>query len=178
MNRILESEMRYSLLLLPLLALAGAAAPQQPQACGEALLSSSTESWAEDHRLTGDFTLDGKPDVAYWRQDSTGVVLLVGACDGSKLVRKWRFQVDLPASCDAQHATVEAAGLLMNDAAVARACTATPPSSECLYLRRENARRQALTDQGGRELHVFAPGCAGTRLRWAPDAGGFLTIPG
>lgn len=173
--------MRYSLLLLPALALAGAGTraprPQQPQACGAALLSSSTESWTADHRLTGDFTLDGKPDVAYWRQDSTGVVLLVGACDGANVQRKWRFQIDLPASC-AQRATVEAAGLLMNDAAVARACAATPPSSECVYLRRENERRQALTDRGGRELRVFAPGCAGTRLRWAPDAGGFLKIPG
>ncbi len=170
--------MRYSLLLLPVLALAGAAGPQQPQACGAALLSSSTESWTEDHSVTGDFTLDGKADVAYWRPDSTGVVVLVGACDGNTLRRRWRFQIDLPATCDLQHATVEAAGLLLNDAAVARACAATPPSSECVYLRRENERRKALTDQGGRELHVSAPGCAGTRLRWAPDAGGFLKIPG
>lgn len=173
--------MRVSLLLLPALALAGAgtwAPPQQPQACGAALLASSTETWTAERSVSADFTLDGKPDVAYWRPDSAGVVLLVGACDGSTLQRKWRFQIDLPASCGLDHVTVEAAGLLLNDDAVARACAKSPPSSECLYLRRENERRQALMDQGGRELHVFAPGCAGTRLRWAPDAGGFLKIPG
>lgn len=172
--------MRYSLLLLPALALAlaGATAQQQPQACGAALLSSSAESWAADRSVTGDFTLDGKPDVAYWRPDSTGVVLLIAACDGSTVQRTWRFQVDLPATCDAQHATVEAAGLLLDEKAVTRACAATPPSSECLYLRRENERRKAIMDRGGRQLHVFAPGCAGTRLRWAPDAGGFMKIPG
>ncbi|MEJ2215938.1 MAG: hypothetical protein P8099_04920 [Gemmatimonadota bacterium] len=171
--------MRHFLLLLPVLVLAGAASmPQQPPACGAALLSSSTESWTADRSVTADFTLDGKPDVAYWRPDSTGVVLLVGACDGSTLKRSWRFQIDLPASCDLGHATVEASGLRVDEAAVARTCATTPPSSECLYLRRENQRRLALMEQGGRELHVFAPGCAGTRLRWAPDAGGFLKIPG
>jgi len=173
--------MRHFLLLLPVLALAGAAtwAPQAQQpACGAALLQSTSESWPADHALSADFTLDGKADVAYWKPDSTGAVLLVGECDGASLQRSWRFQVDLPSGCDVQHATVEAAGLLMNDAAVAGACGSTPPSSECIYLRRQNERRQALMDAGGRQLHVFAPGCAGTRLRWAKDAGGFLKIPG
>lgn len=171
--------MRHFLLLLPVLALAGVVSkPQQPQACGAALLSSSTESWTADRNVTADFNLDGKPDIVYWRPDSTGVVLLVGACDGSTLQRSWRFQIDLPASCDLQNATVEASGLRVDQAAVERTCNTTPPSSECLYLRRENQRRMALMEQGGRELHVFAPGCAGTRLRWAPDAGGFLKIPG
>jgi hypothetical protein len=145
------------LLLLPVLALAGAATraprqstPQQPKACGGAVLASDMESWTADHSVSADFTLDGKPDVAFWRPDS----------------------------CDLQHVAVEAAGLLLDHTVVARACGTTPPSSECLYLRKENERRQAVMDAGGRQLHVYAPGCAGTRLRWASDIGGFMKIPG
>lgn len=173
------------LLLLPVLALAGAAnrTPRQPQAqqqpaCGAAVLASDMESWTPDHGVSADFTLDGKPDVAFWRPDSSGVVLLVAQCDSSAVQRTWRFKVDLPATCDLQHVTVEAAGMLLDHTVVARACGSTPPSSECVYLRRENERRQALMDAGGRQLHVYAPGCAGTRFRWAPDIGGFMKIPG
>jgi hypothetical protein len=47
---------------------------------------------------------------------------------------------------------------------------------ECQHLRRENQHRQALTVAGARQLRIGGPACAGTRLFWFKNKGGFMRI--
>jgi hypothetical protein len=126
--------------------------------------------------IAADLTLDGATDAAYWWVDDSQVVVLIGTCDGSDVERQWRFVFDVPADCSPTLTRAEAASLLLDEALVERTCSGERSSSECAHLRRENERRQALMDAGGRALRIAGPSCTVALLRWRPELGGFMRI--
>mgnify|MGYP001054877019 CR=1 FL=1 len=153
------------------------AAAQAPP-CAEALRADQPEAWETAELITADLTLDGVADAAYWRADGSQVVLLIGTCDDADVAQHWRFAFDLPGDCPPTEARVEVISLLVDPALVDRTCTGDRSASECAHLRRENQRRQALMDAGGRALRIGGPSCAAATLRWSPEFGGFLRFPG
>lgn len=162
--------------------LAGPVAAQQPP-CADALRAGDPEEWDTAELIAADLTLDGAVDAAYWRVDSvrvdrSRVVLLIGTCDGSEVAERWRPAVELPGDCPAAEVRVEAASLLLDAALVERTCAGEASASECAQLRRENERRRALMDAGGRALRIGGPSCTVATLRWWPERGGFMRIPG
>lgn len=159
------------------------AAPVAAQAavrppCADALLIGEPTVWEGAELVVADLTLDGAPDAAYWRVDGSRVVVLIGSCNGGDVAQRWRFGFDLPADCPPAGARVGAATLLLDEALVQRTCAAERSSSECAHLRRENRRRQAVMDAGGRALRIGGPACAAATLRWSPELGGFMRLPG
>jgi len=165
--------LRFVLLCLPLLFAARFTDEPPPAACAEAALAEAPDAWDAASAVTGDLTLDGRPDVAFWKRDGSSVMLYLAACDGERMVESWRFRIPVARHCPPTAAIVEAASLIMDPAIVERVC-ATGDRSECEHLRRENQRRQALTDAGGRELRIGGQACPGARLRWFAEAGGFV----
>ena len=157
---------------------APAAVAAQPAPCADALLADAPVEWETAELITADLTLDGVVEAAYWRVDSAQVVVLMGTCDGDEVAQRWRFEFDLPADCPPDGVRVEAASLLLDEELVRRTCAGERSASECAHLRRENERRRALMDAGGRALRITGPSCTPVTLRWAPDTGGFLRIPG
>lgn len=156
--------------------LAAPAAAQRPP-CAEALRADQPEPWETAALITADLTLDGAADAAYWRVDGSQVVVLIGTCDGDEVAQRWRFAFDLHGDCPPAAARVEAASLLLDRTLVARTCAGERSASECAHLRRENQRRQALMDAGGRALRIGGPSCPTATLRWSPEIGGFLRFP-
>lgn len=169
--------MRHVVLTLPALLLAAGLSAQAPPACGAAALAAAPDIWDPGTAVAADLTLDGTQDVVFWKRDGASVVLYIAACDGAAVEESWRYRIPLPAECPPAQATVEAASLRLDPALVERVC-ASGASSECQHLRRENERRQALEDAGGRELRVGGPACHGPRLRWSLDMGGFMKVGG
>ncbi|MGK7313021.1 MAG: hypothetical protein ACN0LA_12355 [Candidatus Longimicrobiales bacterium M2_2A_002] len=164
-------------LSLPAVFLPAPLAAQRP-VCAEALAEGEVAERDSAGLLVGDLTLDGATDAAYWWADSAQVVLVIGACDGGEVAKRWRLVVDLPADCPAAEARVELTTLLLDEALVGRACAGEESASECAHLRRENERRRALMAAGGRALRVGGPACTVETLRWSPDMGAFMRIPG
>lgn len=146
--------------------------------CADALAAGEVAARDTAELIVADLTLDGAVDAAYWWADSTGVVVLIGRCDRADVAERWRFVVELPADCPAAVARVETASLLLGEALVERTCAGERSASECAHLRRENARRRALMDAGGRALRIGGPSCTVEKLRWSAELGGFLRIPG
>lgn len=167
--------MRHALLILPLI-VPGHTVAQAPPACGQAALEATQESWSESAALSADFTLDGKTDIAFWKREEAMVLLYIAACDGERAVETWRFGIPVsgPATDDPPVAVVSP---IMDATLVNRVC-GHGESDECTHMRRENQRRQAIADAGGRELRIGAPAATGVRLRWSAEAGGFLRIGG
>ncbi len=58
-----------------------------------------------------------------------------------------------------------------------RVCAKGEGRDECIHLRRENARRQALVDAGGREIRVDVPACMAMSLVWDETLDGFIQTP-
>lgn len=170
---------------LSALALAAAAAALLPAPvaaqrppCADALRIGEAGVWETAELIAADLTLDGAVDAAYWRVDGPRVVVLIGTCDGSEVARRWRFAFDLPADCQPAETRVEAATLLLDEALVARTCAGERSASECAHLRRENERREALMDAGGRALRIGGLSCTAATLRWSPELGGFMRVRG
>lgn len=157
--------------------LAAPLAAQRPP-CADALRAGEATPWETAELVVADLTLDGATDAAYWRTDGSRVVVLIGTCDGSEVAQRWRFAFDLPAHCPPAEARVEAASLLLDEALVQRTCAGERSASECAHLRRENERRQALMDAGGRALRIGGPSCTAATLRWSPELGGFTRVRG
>ena len=155
----------------------GSGLAQRPP-CADALLLGEPTVWDGAELVVADLTLDGAADAAFWRVDGSRVVVLIGSCDGDEVGQRWRFAFDLPADCPPEGARVEAASLLLDEALVERTCAGEQSASECAHLRRENERRRALMDAGGRALRIGGPSCTAARLRWSPDMGGFMRLPG
>lgn len=155
-----------------------AAQSVQRPACADALLLGEPTVWDGAELVVADLTLDGAADAAYWRVDGSRAVVLIGSCDGEEVAQRWRFAFDLPVDCPPAGARVEAASLLLDEALVERTCAGEQSASECAHLRRENQRRRALMDAGGRALLIGGPSCTAARLRWSPDMGGFMRLPG
>lgn len=166
--------MRSLLLGLPLL-LAAATRPPAAPACGDAALAALPDPWDASTAVSGDFDLDGRNDVAFWRADSASVILLIATCDGERLVRTWRIRVPLAGDCPPGDAVVQAASLLLDAELLERAC-GPGEADQCEHIRQENRRRQALDDAGGRALLIRGPRCAATRLRWSSELGGFMRL--
>ncbi|MGH7500568.1 MAG: hypothetical protein ACREL7_02310 [Longimicrobiales bacterium] len=166
--------MRYVLLCLPLVLAADFSEPALP-ACGEAALAAAPDQWDAENAVSGDLTQDGHEDVVFWKRDGDSVLLYIAACDGGRPVETWRFRVPLKEDCPPAATTVEVTNVLMDAALVERVCAAGN-SDECQHMRRENQRRQTLTDGGARQLRVSGPACADTRLRWSTDKRGFMRI--
>ena len=165
-----------TILALTVLALATPLAAQQRPPCADALRISEGMAWETARLVAADLTLDGAEDVAFWRLDGDDVVVLIGTCDGEAVARRWRFRFELPEGCPPAEARVEPASLLLDEALLERTCASEPPSSECIHLRRENERRRALVDAGGRALRIGGPECTAAILRWSPDLGGFMRV--
>jgi hypothetical protein len=165
--------MRSILLCLPLLFAARFSPEPTPPACGEAALAAAPDEWDAQSAVTGDLTLDGHADVAFWKRDGAAVMLYIASCDGDRMVQSWRFRLPVAHDCPPTAALVVAASLMMDAAAIERVC-ASGDKSECEHLRRENQKRQAATDAGGRELRIGGHECGVTRLRWFAEAGGFV----
>lgn len=155
--------------------LAAPLAAQSP-ACADALHTGEPMEWETAELIAADLTLDGATDAAYWWVEGSQVVVLIGTCDGSKVAEQWRFVFEVPAGCPPSETRAEAASLLVEEALVERTCAGESSSSECAHLRRENKRRQALMDAGGRALRIAGPSCTVALLRWRPDMGGFMRI--
>lgn len=164
--------MRSALFCLPLFLAAGVAA-QAPVACGDAALEAAPDVWDAANVVTGDFTLDGSADVAFWRREEASVLLYIAACDGDRAVETWRFRVT-EENVSAGQSPVQVITPLMDDALVNRVCAAGA-TDECVHMRRENERRQAIADAGGRELLVGSA-ATGVRFRWSSEAHGFMRI--
>lgn len=170
--------MRVSLLVLTPLVCASVATAQAPlPACAAAALTAAPDRWDAATAVAADLTLDGNEDVVFWKRDGSSVVLYVTACEGEQAQQSWRYRIPLAEDCPPAEATVEAGSLLLDPALVDRVCAAGE-SSECQHLRRENERRRALMDAGGRELRIGSPACGGVRLRWSVDLGGFMKVGG
>lgn len=164
--------------VLPTVALALLTAPvtaQRPP-CADALHAGEPMEWETAELITADLTLDGATDPAYWWVDESQVVVLIGTCDGREVAERWRFVFDVSADCPPAEVRAEAASLLLDDALVDRTCAGERSMSECAHLRRENERRQALMDAGGRALRIGGPSCTVAILRWSADLGGFIQI--
>ena len=158
-------------------ALVPAPVASQAPPCANALRGGEVDTWADAELIAADLTLDGATDAAYWRVAGSRVEVLIGTCDGGTVDQRWRLAVD-PGACSVADLEVEAASLLLDEALVERTCAGEQSSSECAHLRRENERRQARMDAGGRELRIGGPSCTAATLRWRPDMGGFMRIPG
>jgi hypothetical protein len=156
--------------------LAAPVAAQRPP-CGDALLTGEAAVWDSAPLISADLTLDGATDAAYWRVDGSRVVVLIGTCAGREVAQRWRFAFDLPADCPPAETRVEAASLLLDRAAVDRTCAGERSASECAHLRRENQRRQALMNAGGRALRIGGPSCTAAKLRWSTHLGEFIQLP-
>lgn len=156
--------------------LASPVAAQRPP-CANALLTGEGAVWDPAAFVAADLTLDGATDAAYWRVDGSRVVVLIGTCDGREVAERWRFAIDLPADCPPTETRVDAASLLLDRALVERTCAGEQSASECAHLRRENERRRAVMDAGGRALRIGGPSCTAATLRWSTDLGVFLQFP-
>jgi hypothetical protein len=165
--------MRSILFCLPLV-LAVDVAAQSPPACGEGALAAAPESWDAASVIAGDFTLDGKADVAYWKQEDASVLLYIAACDGDRAVETWRFRIPIAGGGLAGESPVQVASPLLDASLVDRVC-ASDNADECAHMRVENQRRQAIADDGGVEIRVGRPGI---RLRWSREMHGFMRIGG
>lgn len=148
---------------------------QRPQ-CADALYAGEAMEAETAQLITADLTLDGAMDAAYWWVDGSQVVVLIGTCDGSEVAERWRFVFEPDADCPPAGIQAEAASLLVDEALVERTCAGEQSLSECVHLRRENRRRQALMDAGGRALRVGGPSCTVAVLRWSPHMGGFMQV--
>lgn len=168
--------MRSAVLFLPFILVTGLAA-QSPPACGEAALEAAPDSWDAASAVTGDFTLDGKEDVAFWTREEGSVLLYVVSCDGDRPVESWRFRLPLVGDAPPAGAPVQVISPLMDTVLVDRVCASGEPD-ECEHMRQENRRRQSIADSGGRELRVGGSGTPGIRLRWSPEMRGFMRIGG
>jgi len=168
--------MRSALLCIPFLLAAGFT-PTSPPACGDAALAAAPDTWDAANAVTGDLTLDGNEDVAFWKTEAGAVMLYIAACDGDRPVETWRYRIPLAEDCPPEGVVVEMATLLLDAELVDRVCAAGE-SDECQHMLRENERRQALTDAGGRELRIGGPASTGARLRWSVDQNGFMRFGG
>lgn len=168
--------MRSLLLYLPLSLFTGIG-PSSAPACGASALASAPDAWDAETAVTGDLTLDGKPDVVFWKRDEGSVLLFVAVCDGDDVVRSWRYRLPVADDCPPGQVTVEIGSLLIDTALVDRLCANGRPD-QCQHLRNENQSRQVLAEKGGRELRIRGPGCAGERFRWSAELGGFMRIAG
>jgi len=166
--------MRYAMLVLPLL-LAADSGENAVAACAEAALAAAPDSWDAANAVTGDLTQDGKDDIVFWKRDGDAVMLYIAACDGAQPVETWRFRVPLKEDCPPAATVVELTSVLLDASLVDRVCTAGN-SEECQHMRRENARRQSLTNAGARQLRVHGAACTETRFRWSMDGRGFMRI--
>lgn len=146
--------------------------------CGPAALADgSAVVWDTAGAVTGDFDMDGEEDVAYLGRDAGRTLVMIAACRGEEVRQRWLFDVPAEGACDGPP-ELEAASLLLDEAAVARTCAAPGSASECAHLRRVNRERQARMDAGARALRIASPGCPGFVLWWSSDLGGFVRRPG
>ena len=164
--------MRYAVLCLPFMLAAAGSGEDTVSACGDAALAAAPDHWEAANAVTGDLTQDGKQDVVFWRSDSAGVSLYIVACDGNQPVETWRFRVPVDEHCPPAVPLIEMTGVLLDASLIDRVCAAGR-SDECQHMRRENERRQMLTDGGARQLRVKVGACAETRFRWSKDGRGF-----
>jgi len=146
-------------------------------ACGATLLDDRTAEWLTESPVRGDFTLDGQDDAVIWGAAEDELVLLVERCEGEQPAERWRFPLAIGDACEIAAARVTAASLLLDDPVVERVCAQGEQRDECIHLRRENARRQALVDAGAREIRIHVPGCPATSLVWDDRRGGFMRLP-
>ena len=165
--------MRSVLLFVPFV-LAADLSAETPPACGEAALAATPETWDAAATVTGDFTLDGKADVAFWKREASSVLLYIAACDGDRAVETWRFRIPLAADGPAGEPVVQVTSPLLDAALVDRVC-GSGAGDECAHMRQENQRRQAIANDGGLEIRVGMPG---VRLRWSRELHGFMRIGG
>lgn len=168
--------MRAALSILPLLFAANLQAQSQP-ACAGAALAAAPDEWIAGNIVSGDLTLDGHPDVAFWKGEEAAVLLFVAACEGERAIETWRFRVPVPAGESASAHPVQLVTPLLDQALVDRVC-ASGRTDECEHMREENRRRQATADAGGMELRIGAPASGGVRFRWSREHRGFMRIGG
>lgn len=155
----------------------GGSASPAAATCGPAALADgSAVTWDTDSAVTGDFDMDGEQDVAWLGRDAEKALVMIAACQGEEVRRRWMFAVP-PEPCMAPP-RLEAASLLMDEEVVARTCASPTSRSECDHLRRTNRERQARMDAGARALRIASAGCPGMVLEWAADLGGFVRRPG
>lgn len=166
--------MRAVLSILPLV-FAGTLAAQSPPACADAALAAAPDDWNPENVVSGDLTLDGQPDVAFWKGEEAAVLLYVVACEGERATETWRFRIPVAAGASTSENPVQLVSPLLDQALVDRVC-ASGRADECEHMRQENRRRQATADAGGRELRVGGPTADAIRLRWSPDHRGFMRI--
>lgn len=164
--------MRFMLIVLPFVFAADLSA-EVPPACGEAALSAAPDSWDSTSVVTGDFTIDGKADVAFWKKEGDSVMLYIAACDGDRAVETWRFRIPLSGAPE-NGPVVQTTSPLLDPALVERVC-ASGHADECRHMRMENERRQAIAKDGALEIRVGSPG---VRLRWSSEMHGFMRIGG
>jgi hypothetical protein len=153
--------------------LATRAAAQAPPACGQAALAAAPDSWDATAVVTGDFTLDGNADVAFWKREDASVMLYIAACDGERAVETWRFRIPV-ADGTAGESPVQVTSPLMDSQLVDRVCS-SGKGDECAHMRMENQRRQSIANDGGVEIRIGMPGI---RLRWSRELRGFMRIGG
>lgn len=168
--------MRSFLIALPLLLVAARPDPSS-MPCSDSALAAAPDPWNAATAVGGDLTLDGKPDVVFWRPDSASVLLYIAACDDDGVARTWRMRIPLAANVAPERATVEMASLLIDGELVDHAC-GPGEQDQCEHVRQENRRRQVLADAGGRALRIRGPSWSGWRLFWSSEMGGFVRIPG
>jgi len=170
--------MRHVFFCVPLLLAAtftAEAAQSTPPACGTAALDAAQDQWDADSVVSGDLTLDGNDDVAFWKREDSAIRVYIAACNGDRPVETWRFLVPLSDDCPPDGLAVEVGSLLMDAALVDRVCAADN-AAECLHMRQENERRRAIAEAGGRELRVGAAACGGVHFRWSKEHNGFMRI--
>ena len=176
---MIQQMARRWVLVCAALTLPSAVSAASPKAdCGPAALADGDiVAWDTASAVSGDFDLDGEADVAYLGRDAVQTLLMIAACRGEEVRQRWLFPVGMDDTCDAAP-RLEAASLLLDEEAVARACASPTSASECAHLRRTNQEWQARMDAGARALRVSAPGCRGFVVWWSPDVGGFTRRPG
>lgn len=145
--------------------------------CTDALLADGSVAWLARDPLVADFTLDGRDDVVLWGVQDGQLVIRVARCAGADVASDWRYPFAPEAACDAGEADVTAGSLLMEPRIVERVCARGEGRSECIHLRRENARRRALMARGGRAISVVAPACLAMDLVWDEHRQGFMRMP-
>jgi hypothetical protein len=168
--------MRAVVSVLPFLLATNVAAQALP-ACADAALAAAPDEWDRGSVLSGDLTLDGQPDVAFWKGEEASILLFVAACDGERAVETWRFRIPVPTGEAAGARPVQLVGPLLDQVLVDRVC-ASGRADECEHMREENRRRQSTADAGGRELHIGRWASGGVRLRWSREHRGFMRIGG
>jgi hypothetical protein len=181
-DRTEEYAMRSTMLCVALIMAAAPAGSQTSDndgpplsACAAAALKAAPDEWDPASVVTGDLTMDGDADVAFWKRDGETVLVYIVRCDGETPVESWRFGVAQDDDCPPEATVVDVADLLLDPVLVKRVCD-SGNVDECEHMLKENERRQALVDGGARELRVRGPACAPVRFRWSKEHSGFMRL--